>query len=81
MHGGTPQKKKAAYIDAFRDGVLDVLVGTASLATGTDGLDKVCDCLVILDDTDDDIPAPAADREDHAERCRRRTPARSTSIG
>jgi hypothetical protein len=33
---------------------LDVLVGTATLATGTDGLDKVCDTLIILDDTDDD---------------------------
>ena len=54
VHGGTPAKKKAAYLDAFRDGVLDVLVGTASLATGTDGLDKVCDWLIILDDTDDD---------------------------
>lgn len=52
--GKTPPKKKAAYLDAFRDGVLDVLVGTASLATGTDGLDKVCDTLLILDDTDDD---------------------------
>lgn len=52
--GSTPQKKKAAYIAAFNDGVLDVLVGTASLATGTDGMDKVCDWLVILDDTDDD---------------------------
>ena len=39
---------------AFLDGVLDVLVGTASLATGTDGLDKVCNQLIILDDTDDD---------------------------
>lgn len=54
IHGGTPAKKKAAYLDAFRDGVLDVLVGTASLATGTDGLDKMCDSLIILDDTDDD---------------------------
>lgn len=54
VHGGTPAKKKAAYIDAFRDGVLDVLVGTATLATGTDGMDKVCDQLIILDDTDDD---------------------------
>lgn len=52
--GDTPKKKKAGRIDAFRDGVLDVLVGTASLATGTDGLDKVCDTLIILDDTDDD---------------------------
>ena len=54
VHGKTPAKKKAAYLDAFRDGVLDVLVGTATLATGTDGLDKVCDQLIILDDTDDD---------------------------
>lgn len=54
VHGGTPAKKKAAYIETFKDGVLDVLVGTASLATGTDGLDKMCDTLIILDDTDDD---------------------------
>lgn len=52
--GDTPQKKKLAYLQAFRDGVLDVLVGTASLATGTDGLDKVCDTLLIVDDTEDD---------------------------
>lgn len=51
--GDTPAKKKAARIQAFRDGVLDVLIGTATLATGTDGLDKVCDQLIILDDTDD----------------------------
>jgi superfamily II DNA or RNA helicase len=31
-----------------------ILVGTATLATGTDGLDRVCDTLLILDDTDDD---------------------------
>ena len=31
-----------------------MLIGTASLATGTDGLDKMCDTLIILDDTDDD---------------------------
>ena len=54
VHGGTPAKKRAAYMAAFLDGVLDVLVGTASLATGTDGLDKVCNQLIILDDTDDD---------------------------
>ena len=32
----------------------DVLIGTATLATGTDGMDRVCDTLLILDDTDDD---------------------------
>jgi superfamily II DNA or RNA helicase len=52
--GQTPAKKKSARLEAFKDGVLDVLVGTATLATGTDGLDKVCDWLVIFDDTDDD---------------------------
>lgn len=52
--GKTPAKKKEERISAFRDGVLDVLVGTSTLATGTDGLDKVCDMLIILDDTDDD---------------------------
>lgn len=31
-----------------------VLIGTATLATGTDGLDRVCDTLLILDDTEDD---------------------------
>lgn len=54
VHGGTPAKKKAAYVEAFKDGVLDVLVGTATLATGTDGMDKMCNTLIILDDTDDD---------------------------
>lgn len=51
--GKTPTKKKAERISAFNDGVLDVLIGTASLATGTDGMDKVCDTLIILDDTED----------------------------
>jgi len=52
--GGTSAKAKRNTIDAFVDGRLDVLIGTATLATGTDGMDKVCDTLVILDDTDDD---------------------------
>jgi superfamily II DNA or RNA helicase len=52
--GQTPKKTKELIIQEFRDGEYDVLVGTASLATGTDGLDKMCDWLVILDDTDDD---------------------------
>jgi len=52
--GKTSAKEKNAVLDQFKNGVLDVLVGTATLATGTDGMDKVCDWLVILDDTDDD---------------------------
>lgn len=51
--GKTSAKDKETWIEEFRSGSLPVLVGTASLATGTDGLDKVCDWLIILDDTDD----------------------------
>jgi superfamily II DNA or RNA helicase len=51
--GKTSEKLKAEILQHFRDGKADVLIGTATLATGTDGLDKVCDTLVILDDTDD----------------------------
>jgi hypothetical protein len=52
--GSTPKRRKADLIDFFRFGKLKVLIGTASLATGTDGMDRVCDTLLILDDTDDD---------------------------
>lgn len=52
--GNTSAKEKNAILDRFRAGEIRVLMGTASLATGTDGLDKVCDRLVIVDDTDDD---------------------------
>jgi hypothetical protein len=52
--GDTPLKAKAAIIKGFNEGGYEVLVGTASLATGTDGMDKVCDTLIILDDTEDD---------------------------
>ena len=46
------QKRKR--LDLFMQGRANVLVGTATLATGTDGLDKVCDWLIIADDTEDD---------------------------
>lgn len=52
--GHTSKKNKEKILQEFKAGGLDILVGTASLATGTDGLDKVCDWLIILDDTDDD---------------------------
>jgi len=52
--GGFNAKRKQQAIDRFIHGDLRVLVGTAALATGTDGMDKVCDSLLILDDTDDD---------------------------
>ncbi len=52
--GATAKQVKEKIIQEFRDGTHKVLIGTATLATGTDGLDRVCDTLVILDDTDDD---------------------------
>jgi hypothetical protein len=52
--GSSPQKYKEEALEDFRQGINTVLIGTATLATGTDGLDKACDTLVILDDTDDD---------------------------
>lgn len=50
------QMSKVAKNDAIEDfklGRMNALVGTQTLATGTDGLDKVCDMLVIIDDTED----------------------------
>ena len=47
-------KTKTNQLDKFKAGDADILIGTAALATGTDGLDKVCDTLVILQDTEDD---------------------------
>jgi superfamily II DNA or RNA helicase len=52
--GDTPKQLKETIIQEFRMGQHNVLIGTATLATGTDGLDRVCDTLLILDDTDDD---------------------------
>lgn len=52
--GDTPKQVKLDVIDRFRRGEESILIGTATLATGTDGLDKVCDTLLIVDDTDDD---------------------------
>jgi superfamily II DNA or RNA helicase len=54
VDGKTTLRTKEERIEAFRRGQVNVLIGTATLATGTDGIDKVCDTMVILDDTDDD---------------------------
>lgn len=53
VHGKMTKLRKNDVIEEFKAGKLRALVGTQSLATGTDGLDKVCDLLVIIDDTDD----------------------------
>jgi hypothetical protein len=52
--GSTPKLLKHTIIHEFLSGQHPVLIGTATLATGTDGMDRVCDTLLILDDTDDD---------------------------
>lgn len=54
LTGSNTTRQKERIIDAFKRGELQVLVATATLATGTDGLDKVCDELIILQDTQDD---------------------------
>lgn len=54
LTGAHPKPEKERLLRLFTQGSCDILIGTAALATGTDGLDKVCDTLLILDDTDDD---------------------------
>lgn len=55
ISGNDTAKAKAEKLQAFlSDPDIGILVGTAALATGTDGIDKVCDTLLIVDDTDDD---------------------------
>lgn len=51
--GKTPKPAKGEIVGAFVFEEMDLLVGTATLATGTDGMDRVCHTLIILDDTDD----------------------------
>ena len=51
--GSSTSRAKDASFNRFRAGELDVLIGTATLATGADGIDKVCDTLIIVDDTTD----------------------------
>ena len=52
--GSTTKAQKDTILQEFLAGQHQVLIGTATLATGTDGMDRVCNTLVILDDTDDD---------------------------
>lgn len=52
--GETTRSRKGELARRFIGGGADVLIGTASLATGFDGLDKMCDVLLIVDDTNDD---------------------------
>lgn len=53
VNGQMSKVAKNEAIEEFKAGRLNALVGTQTLATGTDGLDKMCDVLVIIDDTED----------------------------
>lgn len=53
IDGKTKKEDKLRLVEEFKEGAFEVLIGTATMATGTDGIDKVCDYMVILDDTDD----------------------------
>lgn len=53
VNGKMSKLAKNDAIEDFKLGRMNALVGTQTLATGTDGLDKMCDTLVILDDTED----------------------------
>ena len=52
--GKDSKKVKEKELHRFIHGDVEVLVGTASIATGTDGIDNVSDLLILVDDTDDE---------------------------
>lgn len=53
--GKTSPKNKDELFQKFLDPAgPPILIGTASLATGADGMDKVCNKMIILHDTEDD---------------------------
>lgn len=53
--GATSTKEKERILGMVARGIGPrILVGSAALATGTDGLDKTCTTLLIVDDTEDD---------------------------
>ena len=54
IDGSMTTKQKLEISEDFVRGKFRVLIGTASLATGADGMDKMCDTLIIVDDTNDD---------------------------
>ena len=57
LTGNTSSREKQAILDSFRsedEGSPNILVGTATLATGTDGLDRLTHTLIIVNDTTDD---------------------------
>lgn len=55
ISGSSSTKQKEGELSRFLfDDDVYFLLGTAAMATGTDGIDKVADTLIIMDDTPDD---------------------------
>lgn len=54
IDGDSSLKEKNAALADFLSGKVEYMIGTASMATGTDGIDKVCKQMIIVDDTPDD---------------------------
>jgi superfamily II DNA or RNA helicase len=54
IDGSMSTEKKFLKMQEFIDGKFRVLIGTASMATGPDGIDKMCKDMIIVDDTEDD---------------------------
>ena len=49
----SPMIKHRLILDFIEEESVDILIGTSTISTGVDGLDKVCDTLVIVHDTTD----------------------------
>lgn len=51
--GNTKLNDKLEILEQFKRYELDILIGTSTLATGTDGVDKMCNTMIMLNDTED----------------------------
>lgn len=75
VDGNMTTDRKLEITEAFVRGEFRVLIGTASIATGADGMDKMCDSIIIADDTPDNslrrqlvgriLPRGVVDPEDY----------------
>lgn len=51
--GNVNKETRAIELERFKSGEATILIGTAAMATGINGLDKVCDDMALVHDTDD----------------------------
>ena len=54
IDGDSTDREKNEALAKFLSREVYFMIGTASMATGTDGIDKVCKKMIIVDDTPDD---------------------------